>query len=72
MLLVAGECDCIARTPTPFEYSTHTSRFLTLFCFSLPLVLAPLMGWFTIPAAALVSYSLLAIDESASFYRPLI
>lgn len=65
MLLVAGECDCIARTPTPFEYSTHTSRFLTLFCFTLPLVLAPLMGWVTVPAATLVAYSLLAIDESA-------
>ena len=63
MLLVAGECDCIARTPTPLEYSTHTARFLTLFCFTLPLVLAPLMGWFTIPASTLVAYSLQAIDE---------
>ena len=63
MLLSAGECDCIARTPTPVEYSTHTSRFLTLFCFTLPLVLAPSTGWWTIPVSVVVSYSLLAIDE---------
>ena len=63
MLMTAGECDCIARTPTPVEYSTHTSRFLTVFCFTLPLVLAPTMGWWTVPASLVVSYSLLAIDE---------
>ena len=50
-------------------HSTHTARFLTLFCFTLPLVLAPLMGWFTIPASTLVAYSLQAIDESASSPR---
>ena len=30
MMRCAGECDAIARTPTPYEYSAHTSRFLTL------------------------------------------
>ena len=63
MLLSAGECDCIARTPTPVEFSTHTSRFLTLFCFTLPFVLAPQMGWWAVVASALVTYSVTAIDE---------
>ena len=63
MLAFAGACDAIARTPTPFEYSAHTSRFLTLFCFTLPLVLAPSMGFWAVPASCLVSYALLAIDE---------
>lgn len=63
MLTAAGDADCIARTPTPVEYSQHTSRFLTLFCFSLPLVLTPTMGWLAVPTSLVVSYSLLAIDE---------
>jgi putative membrane protein len=63
MLASAGACDAIARTPTPFEYSAHTSRFLTLFVFTLPLVLAPTMGLWTVPASSLVAYALLAIDE---------
>lgn len=63
MMTSAGAMDCIARTPTPFEYSAHTSRFLTLFCFSLPLVLAPLMMWWCLPTVLLVAYALLAIDE---------
>ena len=63
MLMLMGECDCIARTPTPVEFSTHTSRFLTVICFTLPLVLAPTMGWWTVPASLIVSYALLAIDE---------
>jgi predicted membrane chloride channel (bestrophin family) len=66
MLAAAGECDCIARTPTPFEFAAHTARFLTLFCFSLPLVLVPQMGWVAIPASTLVAYSLLAIDEMSA------
>jgi predicted membrane chloride channel (bestrophin family) len=66
MLAAAGECDAIARTPTPFEFAAHTSRFLTLFCFTLPLVLAPQMGWPAVPACTLVAYSLLAIDEMSA------
>lgn len=63
MMACAGACDAIARTPTPFEYSAHTSRFLTLFCFTLPFVIAPSMGFWAVPASSLVAYALLAIDE---------
>ena len=59
------QCESVARTPAPPIFSAHTSRFLTMFCFTLPLVLAPRMGIAAIPAASLVAYSLLAIDEIA-------
>lgn len=66
LLKAAGDCETVARTPAPLEFGAHTSRFLTIFCFSLPLVLTPHLGWAAVPASSLVAYSLLAIDEFAS------
>eukprot|EP00962_Isochrysis_galbana_P059293 scaffold32777_cov112-Isochrysis_galbana.AAC.1 len=36
-----GACERIVQTPIPLHYSRHTSRFLTLYCNSLPLVITP-------------------------------
>ena len=44
-------------------YSRHTSRFLSLFCFTLPLVLLPTMGLTVIPTLAIVSWALFSIEE---------
>jgi ion channel-forming bestrophin family protein len=34
-----GACERLVQTPVPLHYVRHTSRFLTLWCFMLPLVL---------------------------------
>ncbi|KAL1527953.1 hypothetical protein AB1Y20_009324 [Prymnesium parvum] len=60
---VAGACNRLAKTPVPLSYSRHTSRFLTLWCGTLPFVFAPSMGAASIPAVVLTCYMLFAIEE---------
>jgi len=58
-----GACERILRTPLPLSYSRHTSRFLTIWCLGLPLVLEPVLGWMMIPAVAIICWALFAIEE---------
>merc|ERR1712167_111244 len=49
----------IVQTPVPLHYARHTSRFLSVWCFTLPLCLAP-----TLPAVVgLASWALLGLRE---------
>lgn len=66
MASASGECECLGRTPTPLEYHVHCTRFLVIFCFSLPFNLAPTLGWSSILVCFLISYSLMGLDEIAS------
>ena len=66
MAAAAGECECIGRTPTPVEYHDHCTRCVVVFCFTLPFVLAPLYGWPAVLCCAIVSYSLMGLEELAS------
>ncbi|CAN0581594.1 unnamed protein product, partial [Ectocarpus sp. 12 AP-2014] len=34
-----GGCERLVQTPVPLHYVRHTSRFLTIWCFLLPLVI---------------------------------
>ena len=61
-----GNCEKVALTPIPYEFAAHTSRFLTLFCFGLPLLLVDPMGAASIPYTALISFSLLGIEAVGS------
>eukprot|EP00976_Prorocentrum_cordatum_P108413 1194838-Prorocentrum_minimum.AAC.1 len=63
MTAAAGRCESIGRTPHPIEYNYHGTRFLVVFCFTLPFVLAPLYGWNAVLVSMLVSYSLMGIME---------
>jgi len=47
----------------PLSYSRHTSRFLTIWCGTLPVVLVDALGWMTVPAVAFVSWCLFGIEE---------
>lgn len=58
-----GGCERILRTPIPLSYSRHTSRALSLWCGTLPLVLAPLLGWAALPAMAVLCWTLFGIEE---------
>lgn len=59
-----GEAEAIAGTPVPVTYSRHTSRLLTLWTLSMPLVLVTRLPLITVPlATVLVSWMLLATEE---------
>ena len=57
-----GACERILKTPIPFAYVMHLRRFLLVFLGTLPLALAH-MGWYMVPAVAIVTYALLGIEE---------
>eukprot|EP00312_Isochrysidales_sp_CCMP1244_P026333 CAMPEP_0202793242 /NCGR_PEP_ID=MMETSP1388-20130828/85388_1 /ASSEMBLY_ACC=CAM_ASM_000864 /TAXON_ID=37098 /ORGANISM="Isochrysis sp, Strain CCMP1244" /LENGTH=380 /DNA_ID=CAMNT_0049463043 /DNA_START=42 /DNA_END=1184 /DNA_ORIENTATION=+ len=58
-----GSCESLLTTPVPLSYSRHTSRFLTIWCGTLPVVLVDALGWMTVPAVAFVSWCLFGIEE---------
>lgn len=60
-----GACERLLRTPVPLTYSRHTSRFLTLWCFTLPLVLVDALGWRTFPVVGGICWALFGIEEIA-------
>eukprot|EP00962_Isochrysis_galbana_P021537 scaffold6354_cov126-Isochrysis_galbana.AAC.14 len=65
---LTGACERIFKSPVPLVYTRHTSRFLALFLIFLPFGLWPTMGdswnhWATVPAADVVAFFLLGIEE---------
>ncbi|CAM9892804.1 unnamed protein product [Ectocarpus sp. 6 AP-2014] len=62
-----GKCERIVTTPVPRGYSRHTSRFLTVYGFTLPIVLVPHTELFTAPVVAAVCWGLFSIEEIAYF-----
>ncbi|CAN0169188.1 unnamed protein product, partial [Phaeothamnion confervicola] len=60
-----GMCERILGTPVPRSYSRHTSRFLTFYCLTLPVVLVPHTELFTAPIVGAVCWGLMSIEEIA-------
>ena len=59
-----GMLNRIIRTPIPLSYSRHTSRFLTLWCTTLPLAIGTSMGLLpTLAVVFTVSWLVLGIDS---------
>jgi putative membrane protein len=58
-----GACERIQGCPVPLSYSRHLSRYLTIWAGTLPLVLAPMLGWVSIPVITLICWSLFSIEE---------
>jgi predicted membrane chloride channel (bestrophin family) len=58
-----GQCERIVQTPVPLTYARHTSRFLTLWCLTLPPCLVSEFGWYIIPFTVIVSWALFGIQE---------
>ncbi|KAJ8600532.1 hypothetical protein CTAYLR_010424 [Chrysophaeum taylorii] len=57
-------CERLVQTPVPLSYARHTSRFLSLWCLSLPFAIAPAFGPVLTPLVmALVSWGLFGIQE---------
>jgi predicted membrane chloride channel (bestrophin family) len=58
-----GACERLVQTPVPLSYVRHTSRFLSLFCLSMPLALVGELGAYIITFVPFVSWSLFGIQE---------
>ena len=58
-----GVCERIFHMPLPLSSTRHNSRVLMLALTFLPAVLWPDCGWISIPAAVLVAFLLLGIEE---------
>lgn len=58
-----SSCERIVKTSIPLAYSKHTSRFLSVWLYSLPLVLVGSLHWRTIPVVAVIAWALLSIEE---------
>lgn len=62
-----GACERLVQTPVPLNYARHTSRFLTLWCLTLPLSLVADMGFLVVPVTAFVTWCLFGIQEIGLF-----
>lgn len=49
LLNILGGCERIVKTPIPLSWSRHTSRLLSIWSLTLPVVLVPIEGWLCIP-----------------------
>ena len=63
MTEVVGICEKILKTPIPTKFTRHTSRFVTLWLGFLPFALWPHCGMGTAPAALLLTYGLLGLED---------
>jgi predicted membrane chloride channel (bestrophin family) len=62
-----GACERLLQTPVPLNYARHTSRFLTLWCLTLPISLVDTMGLLVVPVTAFVTWCLFGIQEIGLF-----
>lgn len=62
-----GACERLLQTPVPLNYARHTSRFLTLWCLTLPISLVETMGLLVVPVTAFVTWCLFGIQEIGLF-----
>mgnify|MGYP000598244297 CR=1 FL=1 len=58
-----GVCHRIQKTPIPFAYSVYLRRVLLLYLATLSIPLAPTLHWNTLWVVALVSYTLLGLEQ---------
>mmetsp|Transcript_21300 Transcript_21300/g.29772 ORF Transcript_21300/g.29772 Transcript_21300/m.29772 type:complete len:592 (+) Transcript_21300:137-1912(+) len=60
---VISACERIVQTPVPLNYARHTSRFLTIWCLTLPIALVANLGFSVVPVTALVVWAMFGIQE---------
>lgn len=63
MVDVAGICERILRTPIPLAYAIHLKQLLMIYCLALPFQMVAQLEWLTAPIVALISFTLLGIEE---------
>mmetsp|Transcript_4252 Transcript_4252/g.12799 ORF Transcript_4252/g.12799 Transcript_4252/m.12799 type:complete len:371 (-) Transcript_4252:111-1223(-) len=60
---VLGACERIIKTPVPLSYSRHTSRFLSVYGFTLPFILIQQDSYWMVLSVLMVTWALFAIEE---------
>jgi ion channel-forming bestrophin family protein len=63
MIDVVGICERILKTPIPLAYSIHLKQLLLIYSLSLPFQMVDQLQWMTGPIVALISFTLLGIEE---------
>ncbi len=63
MVDALGGCERILRTPIPLAYVIHLKQLLLLYCLTLPFQLVADLQWATGPIVALITFTLLGIEE---------
>lgn len=58
-----GGCERILKTPIPLAYAIHLKQLILLYCLSLPFQMVEEFGFFTGLIVAIVSFTLLGIEE---------
>lgn len=58
-----GGCERILKTPMPLAYAIHLKQLLLIYCLLLPFQLVNNLGWWTGAIVALISFTLLGIEE---------
>ena len=62
-----ASCERLVKQPVPLSYTRHTSRFLSVYMFTLPLALLQHFGWSTLPVMILLSWSFVSVHEIGLF-----
>lgn len=62
MASVQGVCERIRNTPVPFVYDLLLQRTMFLFCLFLPFGFIDTLGWATVGATALITYTFCGLD----------
>lgn len=60
---ITGACERILRTPIYLPYTRNTTRWLLLWLFCLPFALFTSMGFYAVPAVALIAFLLMGVEE---------
>lgn len=58
-----GSCERILKTPIPLAYAIHLKQLLLIYCLLLPFQFINDLNLWTIPLVAVISFSLLGIEE---------
>ena len=65
MVDVLGGCERISKTPLPLAYQIHLQQILLIYCLILPLKIVNNLGLFTGLVVAIMTFTLLGIEEIA-------
>ncbi|MCT7984014.1 hypothetical protein NG796_11960 [Laspinema sp. A4] len=65
MVDILGSMERILKTPMPVAYAIHLKQLLLIYCLALPFQIVSHLDLWTAPVAALISFTLLGIEQIA-------
>jgi ion channel-forming bestrophin family protein len=61
-LEICGACERISNTPIPYSYSVFLKKFIFFYTMTLPIALAPVLGYYAIPIVIFIFYILASLE----------